>query len=1353
VDPQIGGDLGDRPAGLNDQLHRLGLELRTEPATLKVGRDCIFRTRAWLILTSAAPAGGGDDGGSKQMAGTWNTFTAPSGVLADTMLLLTDGDLLVHDANRPSVGNTYGGRNWYRRTPDSHGDYRSGTWSSALPMTGQRKYFASGVLKDGRVFVVGGEYSDVLGDTDITSDNDARGEIFDPVTNTWSVMTKPSPGFDFVLGDCISIVLEDGRVLFGAVSANAATGARTAIWDPGTDTWVDAGTKFGTVTNTKKGNTNEESWCLLPNGNVLTVQISATTATQNSEMYVPARDEWVSAGTTPSTLPVGAISGTTLNEIGGAITLMNGKAFFVGGSGHTAVYASGTTVTAKGTWTAGPDLPADAGNANAPAGLQTSLDGAVVVLPNGHVLITSGPVDPAGKFFSGPVTICDYDPVANTLSTPSAQPSSPPGHTWQCALLVLPNGRVLMTGEQNTINQYVPDNAELTPSTSWRPTLTAAPSALIAGHAYEIAGKQLNGLTHANGYGDDRQMASNYPLARLTNSAGDVRYLRTRDFSTMGIATGSATVTAVVEVPSNVTSGQWNLEVVANGIASTPVPVGVGTRDCFLIMDRSTAGQGEVQALISLNGAPAVIDPAILVVVEGYTAAELGLTTANLGSPPIVPTFASPLTGVHIVQRGAVVPEDPSLPPNVPQRFTFPFALQFDDASMFNFTGAFQDLAVTAVLTAGGQTVANAGLLRLLKSPDPYILDGDPGRGLDWWTSIDMRVFQVAEGGHKFGATVATSGAAGTVATNFIHSVLTNLNTHSALGSDFDAIDPQEAPEALTLAPTDSSGHRVFNFAVAKVRLRDLNQDAPNVRAFFRMWPAQQTNAVHDPNTLYRTFTAGARHVPLLGRQGDQIATIPFFASPRVASATVSMTTQTDAPNVRTIVHDSLGAEVYAYFGCWLDINQPIDARFPARLLGTTPANLPDGPFQGTGPLLSIQQHVRSLHQCLIVELDLDGQTIPSWADPSTSDKLAQRNLTFVNVPNPGVIGSRVAPQTLQIRPTPAAPQDGRPDELMITWGNVPNGTKASIYLPTVDAAATLDWAHRMYVSNRLSLVDAHTLACEAGGVTFVPVPGAADLDHVGLLAVELPPTVHKGERYSVRVRQITGARFGAGRQVEIGDAVRNRKGDNVAVGAVAPDVAVRSFESAARKGFLYRRTIGAFGLEIPVSTKAALLADEERTLSILRHIEHSVPMETTWWPVFRRYVDLYGGRVAGMGGDPTIVLATGDGDWKHPGKWQHQDDDRDHGHHEPDDECESHEHARTRPVTGKVVALRYDHFGDFSGFVVETAHDAHVVVQSSEERVERLARQAWESRAVVRVWLLAGDRVDRLSLSGQVDY
>ena len=365
-------------------------------------------------------------------------------------------------------------------------------------------------------------------------------------------------------------------------------------------------------------------------------------------------------------------------------------------------------------------------------------------------------------------------------------------------------------------------------------------------------------------------------------------------------------------------------------------------------------------------------------------------------------------------------------------------------------------------------------------------------------------------------------------------------------------------------------------------------------------------------------------------------------------------------------------------------------------------------------------------------------------------------------------------------------PLDDRPDELMIDWGNVPAGTRASIYLPTVDAALALDWAHRMYVSNRLALEDAHTLSCEAGGVTFVPVPGASDVDHVGLMSVELPPSVHKGEHYSVRVRQITGARYGAGRRVEIGEAIRRgRVTKNVAVGAVEPEAMLAATKESSRVGFLYRRTIGAFGLEIPVSTKALMLAEEERTLSILRHIEQTVPVETKWWPVFRRYVDVHVGRVAGMGGDPTLVVATGDGDWKHPDRWHdggkdghghdghghdgddHGQDGDDHGH---DDDhhgehcrcgCRDDDHDRATcachggasgSVTGKVVSLRYDHFGDFTGFVVETGHDGHVAVHSTETRIESLGQQAFVTRAVVRVHLLGGGRVASVAISGVVD-
>jgi RNase P/RNase MRP subunit p29 len=71
-------------------------------------------------------------------------------------------------------------------------------------------------------------------------------------------------------------------------------------------------------------------------------------------------------------------------------------------------------------------------------------------------------------------------------------------------------------------------------------------------------------------------MATNYPLVRLTNRAGNkVRYLRTAHHSTMGVATGAAVHSTKVTVPIHTPQGQYSMVVVANGIASDPVTVHV----------------------------------------------------------------------------------------------------------------------------------------------------------------------------------------------------------------------------------------------------------------------------------------------------------------------------------------------------------------------------------------------------------------------------------------------------------------------------------------------------------------------------------------------------------------------------------------------------------------------------------------------------------------------------------------------------------------------------------------------------------------------------------------------------------
>lgn len=1256
------------------------------------------------------------------MSNTWTSFNnlppLSGGFNPDTMLLLTDGSVLVHNAY---------GKEWFRLTPDSQGKYESGTWSAAINMTNTRQFFASGVLKDGRVFALGGEYSDAGGNTPL-------GEIFDPLTNTWSPMNKPT-AFNWIMGDASGCILPDGRVLLGALQSS-----RTALWDPSDDSWMEAGLAFGASLNpTKVGTIDEETWTLLPDGTVLAVQISGSPA---AEKYIPSSDQWVSAGSTPANLTLSSITDSSnkkvvnVSEIGPAAVLPDGRLFAIGGTGHTALYTAPANPSLAGVWSAGPDFPADTSSNkynNANGNIMTVIDGPACLLPNGKVLCVAGQTvkescngNPC--FWSNPSTCFIYDPASNSLSQLNPQPPSNNQDTWTARFLLLPTGQVLFTSQQNMIAMLTLDPAEGSPSAAWKPVITSAPITMMVGHTYVISGTQINGLSQACSYGDDAQVATNYPIVRLTNTSNNtVVYLRSFGFSTLGIASGNTPQTTNVQVPAGVVPGQYDLVVIANGIASDPVVVQVIAQDCFFIVDRSTYGQGEIQALINLNGAPAVIDPALFVVVEGFTPSDLGLTLSNLSNPPKKPAIPDPVSKVSLEFSGAVIPENPSLPAT-PQRFTFPFRIVFQDTSMFNFAPDIEPVTLTASLKAVGVTVTSSAVIQLIKNPNPFILHGDTNHGYPWYLSVDVRVFQMKAGQTKFGAHVASSGAAKDVATNFIQQAINNLNgSPGSAGALFDAL-PQDEATSLALAPTDVHGVPVYNFALARVRYRDIIP-ANNVRLFFRMWPAQQTNATYDTQTLYRSASnAGGQKIPLLGVQGDEIITIPFFASRRIDTTNASMTTQTDAPNVRaTINPDAIGGEVDSYFGCWLDINQPNDLIFPSRLVGSNPANIPDGPFTGMGTLLSIQQLVRSEHQCLIAEVSFDPDPIPTNADPSTSDKLAQRNLTFVNVPNPGLIESRRAPQTFEVRPTPYFQSpELKPDELMIEWGNTPVDSMVDIYLPAADADEILNLAAQSYSSHRLTKIDAHTLQCPTGGVTYIPIPRGQGANFAGLLTIDLPPVVKKGQVYNIIVRQVTST-LSRSRVVELGtngNGLKNARGKKV---SASVDVA------AARRSYdmQWRRVLGVFQLTIPVSTKHELLAPEERLLSVLRWIGQSIPVGSRWYLVFQRYVQQIASRVRDMGGDPDLVIPDANGDWQ-----TKVDGDHSHEHeHEHEREREHEERGEEQlAFSGKVTGLIYDRFGDFNGFLLDT-EDGERSFKSREHEFEALVARAWSERNTVTVY------------------
>jgi hypothetical protein len=1239
------------------------------------------------------------------MAVNWSYFNPPAfgGTTfnADTMLLMTDGSVLVHHAY---------GKQWYRLTPDMtqadpNNRYKNGSWSAIINMINSRQFFSSGVLADGTVYAIGGEDSDAGSDTPL-------GELFDPTSNTWSQINKPA-AFSWVAGDAAGSILADGRVLLSSLNTG-----RTAIWDPVTNNWIESGLGFGTLSvSSKTGNGNEETWTLLRDGTVMAIDISNNP--QGTEIYNPATDLWTPVTTNPPNLALlTSTDGTTNpptvyspNELGPAILLYDGRLFAIGGNGQTGLYSAGTG------WAAGPNFPANT-LASQITPLMTDIDAPACLLPSGKVLCVAGNTDDEGganPFWSNPTNFFEFDPTggADSLTQlPSgSQPSTNGQDTWTARLLLLPTGQALYSSQGNTIALFTPDSADPAPQSGWKPVLTNYPSAMITGHSYQITGTQLNGLSQANSYGDDAQMATNYPIVQVTNTSnGKVLYLRSYNFSNFGITPGNVS-SATIDIPNDLDAGSYSLVVIANGIASAAVTVTVATQDCYFILNQSSIAQGEIQALINLNGSPAVVDQVLFVVVEGFAASDLGLTsTASLSSPPNVPTIAPPNPKISLAFSGPVIPEDPTLP-STPQRFTFPFTIQFQDDSMF---GTVPSLGLTAKITVKGKLLTANAIIDLIQSPNPYILHVDQSVGNPWYLSVDLKVFMLKQGQTKFAATVVSQSAtvkAKDVATQYIQQVIANLNGGGASAyTEFDSLPDDEDTPTLAISPVDSSNVPVYNFALARVRLQDVNP-ANNVRLFFRMWQAQQTNASYNTTTTYPSTTNGAgQKISTLGIQGDEIMTIPFFATERVDTTTVSMATQTDTYNIRNITPDPLGGVTYAYYGCWLDINQPNDLWFPDRLVGGNPADIPFGPFTGMGTLLSIQQLVRSEHQCLLAEISYDlDPPIPATADPSTSDKLAQRNLAFVNVPNPGVADSRRVPQTFEIRPTPTIlPAYAKPDELMILWGNVPGGSVAHVFLPAVLSAGILSLANRYYTSHRLTMEDAHTIQCPAEGVSYIPIPKGTAYSFAGLLTIDLPMGIKKGEEYQVVVNQVTTAGFDK--------AVGNQTfGANL---------------TNELPTLIWRRVLGVFKLTIPVSTKALLLKPEERRLSVLRWIEKSIPIQSRWYLVFKRFVEQIAGKVQWMGGDPSQIIASSTGNIGILSGGGTGGGIGGSGEHGKERKC----------CTGKVTGLSFDRFGDFEGFLFLTEEGENRAFRSREHEIEELVDRAWEERMVITVFFEQDD-------------
>ena len=437
-------------------------------------------------------------------------------------------------------------------------------------------------------------------------------------------------------------------------------------------------------------------------------------------------------------------------------------------------------------------------------------------------------------------------------------------------------------------------------------------------------------------------------------------------------------------------------------------------QQCTFIVDRSTYGKDEVDALLKAPpaGTNGVINPALWVTVDGYTPGDLNISALSTDPNPAnrpngtqLKAWAPTITSAPALPASfqyvpvAVSSDNPSLPMSV-QRFTFTYEALFTNDSAFASipTGQQQGVTLTAQIQ---NSMANASIL-LVNEPNPFITNGATS-----WLSIDLRVFSILAYETRFNANL-NSGP-----NNFIKTAIANLTagkgaTQTGLVSDtFNSLPVDEEPNIFVYPTTYVGGTqvKVYNFAIARVRYRDLINDATNVRVFFRAFQAQSTTSNYDQSTTFRrapNHESPAQPVPLLGTDqpgmsATEFVTIAFFADPRIDITQLDMTWQTDDTNIwKTIKHDPTGAEVDTFFGCWLDLNQT--GSYPNNLsLAPTPQHFSAGNLNGkwaAGDLAPIQQAMtRNPHQCLVAEVALDSPAIPAGATPSTSDKLAQRNL------------------------------------------------------------------------------------------------------------------------------------------------------------------------------------------------------------------------------------------------------------------------------------------------------------------------------------------------------------------------
>ncbi len=741
---------------------------------------------------------------------------------------------------------------------------------------------------------------------------------------------------------------------------------------------------------------------------------------------------------------------------------------------------------------------------------------------------------------------------------------------------------------------------------------------------------------------------------------------------------------------------------------------------------KDTWGRDEITDVINKGG---TYPDGFLVALDGFSLNVLG------GTRPSVPTIA--FQGVKTA-LSATTPDifRQSDNPNVPQQVLFAY-----DVLFANPLGTFPATGETPAAVNTGITVLGKGLPATTEfffttSATPYFTNvvPDPANPENVnvpWLSEDLRLFTATPGaslaaqapvpgGPQFVENTSGGGFDTAGAYKYIQALLIYLNQNFARDGSIDpfapasAVIPQQdgqldADSSVTPFTTVNGATRNnYSFAVARVRMKGIagTTSAANVKVFFRLWGTQTTDTGWDPVATYLSQKDGGGN-PIWPKAPSGDHTIPFFATrqqpnfndPNDTEFKTGGSTGTGANNQTIAI--ATGDTQWAYFGCYLDVNDP------GNVVNGTP----------------IWQAFPGTHHCLVAEIAFAGTPIHIVngivPTPEGSGLLAQRNLQVTTSDNPGPASAHRVPQTFAIKPsaTPpvAGPLAGRPDELLIFWGDTPVGSTAQVYWPGVSADEVVTLADWMYGVHPLRAADPHTIEVKTvKGVTFVPIPVGTAAVFAGLFTIDLPLTVKTGQEINVVVRRVS-------KRLRPAAPPPPPPGPRIAAqgrarGGERPSPAPALLAQAVAAPQVWERCIvGSFQVKIPVSTGPAMRPAEETTLAILKARLEGWPKESPWYPVLLRYIEFVAGRLRGIGGDPEGIPPSLGG--YRPGRTA----------------CEPEEQRLA--FTGKVVSLVYDRSGDFCGFVLDTEDGARRFA-AREPEIERVVSRAWAELILTSVFV-----------------